>query len=132
MRQFLSDDIFALDKDVRPANTQVDQEVVCTHSMHVRQATLGTLGEDGNCVMNGQNESVDVGEHSYAAGFARKLNILESGLAEAGTTTRQPANRFRWFSQAPHGRTRSKLRIAILGFTIFLGFVAATTLSGFL
>ncbi len=132
VRQFLSDDIFALDKDVQPANTQVDPEVICTHSMHLHQATLGTAGEDGSSVTNGQNESVDVGEDPYAAGFTRKLDLLEGGLAEVATTSREPANRFRWFSQAPHGRTRSKLRIAILGFTIFLGFVAATTLSGFL
>lgn len=73
---FLSDDIFALDKDVKPANTQVDPEVVGMHSMHLQQATLGTRGEDWSSVTYGQPESVDVGEDSYAAGFARKLNPL--------------------------------------------------------
>ena len=132
VRQFLSDDIFALDKDVQRANTQVDPEIVCTHSMHLHQAILSTQVEDGSCVTNGQNQSVDVGEDSYATGFTRKLNILESGLAEFGTTSCQPATRYRLFRQAPHGRTRSKLRIVLLGFTIILGFVAATALSAFL
>ncbi len=132
VRQFLSDDIFALDEDVRPGNTQVDQEVVCTPSMYPQQAILGMRGEDGASVTNGQNESVDVGGDAYAAGFKRKLNLLESGLAEVATTTRQPANRFRWFSQALHGCTRSKLKIVVLGFTVLLEFVAATALSAFL
>ena len=132
VRQLLSDDIFALDKDVQRANTQVDPEIVCTHSMHLHQATLGTQGEDSTCVTNGQNQSVDVGEDSYAAGFTRKLNILESGLAEVGTTSCQPATRCRWFSQGPYSPTRSKLRIVLLGFTISLGLVAATALSAFL
>ena len=89
VRQFLSDDIFALDKDVQPANTQVDAEVICTHSIHLHQATLGTRGEDGRSGTHGQNESVDVAEHSYATGFTRKLHLLESGVAEVATTSRQ-------------------------------------------
>ena len=99
--------------------------------MHLQQATLGMWGEDWSSVTYGQPESVDVGEDSYAAGFARKLNLLESGVAGVATATRQPANRFRWFSQAPHDRTQSKLRIVLLGFTVLLGFVAATALSAF-
>ena len=132
VRQFLSDDIFALDKDVQRANTQVDPEIVCTHSMHLHQATLSTQDEDDSYVTNGQNQSVNVGEDSYAAGFASKLNLLESGIAEVATTTRQPATRYRWFSQASHGRTRSKLRVVLLSFIVFLGFIAATPLSAFL
>lgn len=100
--------------------------------MHLHQATLGTRGEDGRSGTNGQTESVDVAQDSYATGFTRKLNLLESGLVEVATTSRQPANRFRWFSQALHGRTRSKLRIAILGFTVLLGFATAAALSAFL
>lgn len=129
--QFLSDDVFALDNDVQPANTQVDQKIVCTHAMHLQQAILGTRSEDGSPVTNGPNESVDVGEDSYTAGFTRKLKVLESGLAEDATTTHQYADRIRLFSQAPHDRTQSKLRI-VLGLIVFLGFVAATVLSAFL
>ena len=132
VRQFLSDDIFALDKDVQPGNSQVDPEIICTHSMHFPQAILDTRDEDGSPFTNGQIESVDVDKDAYVTGFTRKLNLLQSGVADIATTTRQPADRFRWLSQAPQGRTRSKLRIVILGFTVFLGFVAATALSAFL
>ena len=132
MRQFLSGDIFTLDNDVQDSNTQVDPDVVCTHSMRLHQATLGTQGEDGISVAKDQYENVDVLEDPYATGFTRKLNLLESGLTGVGTTSRQPATGYRWFSQTLDGRTRSKLRIVILCFTVFLGFVAATALSALL
>ena len=47
----------------------------------------------GSSVAKGQNENVDVFEDSYAAGFTRELNLLESGLAEVGTTSCQPPTR---------------------------------------
>ena len=68
----------------------------------------------------GQHESMDAEEDSHAAGFTRKLDLLESGLADVPNSLHQPADRFRWFSQAAHGRARSKLRIVILGSTFSL------------
>ena len=120
VRQFLSDDIFALDPDVQPANTEVDPRDPNVNVMHFPQAVSNTQKKDEKFLFNGRFDSRDANE---------KLDLLENGLADTANTAHDSTNTTGYISYARYFGNRSWLSAVVLSVVIIACFFAAAALS---
>lgn len=109
MRQFLSDEFFALDPYVQPANTEVDPYDFNISTMHSQKAKMESPKIDEKLSLNGDSDSKDGTEDSYSMGMARKLKQGESGLADVADTATNLARNFQCFGHSRHVVSSLKL-----------------------
>ena len=90
VRQFLSDQVFALDEHVQPANTDVDQGSLSISVSHYQPKTAEQARKQGKLALLDRSHGCEELEDSYIVGMARKLNRLESGLGSGPADTESP------------------------------------------
>ncbi len=134
VRQFLSDEIFALDVQVRPGNTEVDPHGQNDNILHLQQITVRVPKESEQLGLVSDNKSNEGDQISYSVSMARKLTLLERGFAGIDAPEDFSNDRFRFLSHARHWYNRSWLKTTVLRLNVatLLGLVAGMILFGFL
>ncbi|KAL8793411.1 MAG: hypothetical protein Q9195_003997 [Heterodermia aff. obscurata] len=82
VRQFLSDEVFALDEKVQPGNTQVDPDPLCANTLSLQEKPTYTSQEIGKLSPFESIHGNLEGEYLDHANIATKLNLLENGSGE--------------------------------------------------
>lgn len=124
----MSDEIFALDPKVQPANTEVDPSGFNNKVIYYQQARVDTREKHEGFSLNGDNDSEDETGDAYRIGLARKLNLFESGLAGIGTTTSNYPDGFHSLGHAHQRFSQRWLRSVLLNVVTLLSFVTAMVL----
>ena len=82
VRQFLSDEVFALDEKVQPGNTQVDPDPLCANTLSLQEKPTYTSQELGKLSPFESIHGNLEGEYLDHANIATRLNLLENGSGD--------------------------------------------------
>ena len=134
VKQFLADEVFALDANVQPGNTQVDPDPVCSGSLMLRQELSYKHAETETSALMEIDRSRLEDQNSKGVDMAAKLGLLEKGL-ERNDWHEDGLSGWRLFlSRARHWCKSSWLEATAspLGLATRLCLIALTILGGLL
>ena len=133
VRNFLSDEVFALDEKVQPGNSEVDPDYLSDNVLPSQQDTVETCEKSDKHALADEDNNTLRDQLSYSQGIMRKLALLESGTAGTEATKYTANRRFGVLSHARDCFHCSWLQSMLIHLNVvtYLGLVIVMVVSGF-